>query len=865
MTSLSAQAGKKRRQISDALGNVVRTDEPDVNGNLGSVESPLQPTYYEYDGNDNLTKITQSMVNGQGQTITQERVFKYDSLSRLTHEKQVEANATLNDDGIKVGAGGQWTGVYKYNTSSLLIEGTNARGVKGTFTYDTLNRVKTVTFTGESGYQTPNITYTYDEERTGFFNKGQLTKVETASGGLEIPATAHILDYDLMGRIKKQTQTVGMNSYVLEYGYNLAGQIISEKYPSGRTINFQVDNIGRLSTISDIQRIYVSGIQYSSHGAASSVNLGNGTTQSFDYSQQRLQLTSQSLVKGAEVLQKYEYGYGKVDLVTGNLDATKNNGQLARIDAYIGGSVSSPSKQWQQRFDYDSLGRLKEVREHRGDTNALSYKQVFDFDRFGNLFRKTGSNPTSGQETPIAFMPIEESDIDKNTNRFSSATGTQYDEAGNVTRDTKFRSRDYKYDANGRMIWSKLANGMGVDATSIYDGFGQRVATKVNNIWRIMIYDIGGMIVAEYGGLTPTDDGGVKYTLQDWQGSTRAILNQSGFVLSRFDYQAFGEEINSNVGMRIVAQGYAANQSERNKYALTERDEATGLDHTWWRKLEPQAGRWTSPDPYKGSMSIISPQSFNRYSYVINDSINYVDPSGLDFCWGNVLIESEVSPNLPGLEEWRCTNSRTSGASGGGLGSGGHAGGGGQQGEQKKECPLKKDEITDSEAARIESFKGKYFDKENLTQETKKALACLQDAINPYQRRLTGSGLLGSSLAAGLTSGMKGYKSRSFHEESGYRPEAYQAHLYNIWQLSRNPIINRKECTALKNDIDKELAMHNIGGVVAEKNSRHSSGTGFDLVIYGVSKREIDKLANQYGLTRLNPIPKGEESHFMLK
>lgn len=170
------------------------------------------------------------------------------------------------------------------------------------------------------------------------------------------------------------------------------------------------------------------------------------------------------------------------------------------------------------------------MREHRGDTNALSYKQKFDFDRFGNLFRKASSNPTTGQETPLAFTPIEETDIDKNKNRFSTATGTQYDDAGNVTRDTKFRSRDFKYDANGRMIWTKLANGTGLDATSIYDAFGNRVATKVNDIWQIMVYDIGGRMVAEYGGLQATDEGGVKYFLRDWQGSTHAIVSQGGYV-----------------------------------------------------------------------------------------------------------------------------------------------------------------------------------------------------------------------------------------------------------------------------------------------------------------------------------------------
>ena len=63
---------------------------------------------------------------------------------------------------------------------------------------------------------------------------------------------------------------------------------------------------------------------------------------------------------------------------------------------------------------------------------------------------------------------------------------------------------------------------------------------------------------------------------------------------------------------------------------MLERDEETGQDHAWWRKYENTAGRWTTPDPYTGSMSIGDPQSLNRYSYVGNDPVNRIDPSGLE-------------------------------------------------------------------------------------------------------------------------------------------------------------------------------------------------------------------------------------------
>ncbi|MCC7307160.1 MAG: hypothetical protein IT173_06330, partial [Acidobacteria bacterium] len=127
-------------------------------------------------------------------------------------------------------------------------------------------------------------------------------------------------------------------------------------------------------------------------------------------------MTGQELKKGSDVLQKYDYGYGQVD-ANGVLQTAQNNGQLGTIESFVGGS-----KQATQKFRYDHIGRLKESAEYRGDNNSLTYKQVFDFDRFGNLYRKAASNPIAGQQNPLAYTAIEDTHIDKATNRFTSNT-----------------------------------------------------------------------------------------------------------------------------------------------------------------------------------------------------------------------------------------------------------------------------------------------------------------------------------------------------------------------------------------------------------------------------------------------------------
>ncbi len=253
-----------------------------------------------------------------------------------------------------------------------------------------------------------------------------------------------------------------------------------------------------------------------------------------------------------------------------------------------------------------------------------AYQKGLAFDRFGYRYLKASENPSN--QNPLAPTPIEDNNIERTTNRFAANTGTVYDDAGNVVSDDKFREMDFVYDANGRMAKAIKANFP--EALSVFDAGGNKVATRVNDVWRFQIYDAGGKCVAEYGGPQSADDGGVKYTHQDIQGSTRTISTQAGFAQARMDYQAFGEQISSGIGQRTTT-GYTTSDTLRNRYALTERDEATGLDDTWFRKLENRGGRWTSPDPYNGSANIGNGQSWNRYSYVENQPTNLVDPSGL--------------------------------------------------------------------------------------------------------------------------------------------------------------------------------------------------------------------------------------------
>jgi len=474
VTTVTDQSGKQRRQITDGLGRVVRLHEPDANGSLGAVGAPAQETTYEYDTLDNLIHITQG---------AQQRYFKYDSLSRLTYERQVEQDTpfTTTDS---VAGNNQWSRKLIYNSNGLVTDAYDARQINTHISYDGLNRVSLVTYSDS----TPAVNYTYDQARSGFFNQGRLTTVTTAAAG-QTPSTTNEFDYERVGRVAGQRQKIGTATYPLSYGYNLAGLLLSERYPSGRSVNYGYDEGARLATVTDSAGVpYASGFTYAPHGGLSSETFGNAAVHTLAYNS-RLQASQIKLKQSATgpELQRFDYAYGQATQSTGAVDVTRNNGQIGRVDSFTDGT-----KQWDQRFTYDSLGRLSLAAEFRGDNAQLTWQTHYDYDRYGNRFQYQ-------QNVGVGYTTVLPGDVDANRNRFisSGATPTTYDPAGNILTDTKFRGLSYIYDANNRQT---SASGTGVSQTAVYDAMGQRVQTSASGAARQMVYDAFGQIVAEYGG-----------------------------------------------------------------------------------------------------------------------------------------------------------------------------------------------------------------------------------------------------------------------------------------------------------------------------------------------------------------------------
>ena len=122
----------------------------------------------------------------------------------------------------------------------------------------------------------------------------------------------------------------------------------------------------------------------------------------------------------------------------------------------------------------------------------------------------------------------------------------------------------------------------------------------------------------------------VQWLVPDHLGTPRMVIDQSGSLANvrRHDYLPFGEDL-SAIGGRATSQGYSSNDGVRQRFTGYEMDAESGLNFSHARYQSPVQGRFTSVDPVGASADVGNPQSFNRYSYVLNRPTNLTDPLGL--------------------------------------------------------------------------------------------------------------------------------------------------------------------------------------------------------------------------------------------
>jgi RHS repeat-associated protein len=637
------QAGKLRRSVTNALGQLTRVDEPNNAGELGAVDAPYQPTYYTYDLLNNLEEVQQPGDNNEecGPSTTncsQTRSFQYDSLSRLKQATNPESGTIQ----------------YTYDANGNLATKTDAHGILTTFAYDALNRIKMRTYTNEpAGSETPDVSYYYDLVPNA---KGKLIKITNGTGANL--STTEYVSFDALGRVTRSIQTTDGITYGggidqtkwMTYTYNLSGALTEQQYPSGRVVKNVLDSDGELATVQSKKNSNYAFWNFANHflhnaaGAVTSMQLGNGRWESIQFNS-RLQPTQIALGKTAPYLTaqgqpvyssellKLNYEYGALDLGTGQTIAGTNNGNVSKQTITVQAVGATPGFEATQYYSYDSLNRIEIATENilpDGQPLELGWRQHFKFDRYGNRnFVTTGATAT----TTLGTCPTEECNpsISPNTNKITS-TGYSFDAAGNTTRDAQ--DRKFTYDADNKQTKVETLSGQTVTGTVgeyWYDGDGRRIKKRAydNNVpteETIFVYDAAGKLIGEYSNqVASSQDAEVAYLTSDHLGSPRIHTDINGNVSARHDYYPFGEEVSNS--RRTAGIGYD-DDTVRKQFTGYERDGESDLHFAQARFFSGGLGRFTTPDEPLLDQSEEDAQSWNLYQYVRNNPLNLIDPSG---------------------------------------------------------------------------------------------------------------------------------------------------------------------------------------------------------------------------------------------
>jgi RHS repeat-associated protein len=523
------------------------------------------------------------LSTGYGST----RSFTYDGLSRVLTATYPEESGTVS---------------YTYNSAGDLAtrvaplpNQTSTNTETTTYTHDAMHRLTGMSY---SDGTTPAVVYNYDQSSvwsTTLTNpKGRLS---SASADSVVNAA---FGYDTMGRVAIHGQCTPLNcgttNFWANYSYNYIGEPLGGTDYLAISWTNTYNNIGQLTEVSNTwlspteNGTVVSDILYNALGEPTSDSLGDGETESWTYNHD-----GHATSYGQNPAPGYNYGFSSTNLAW--------NGD------FLTSSTDNVNGAW--TYTYDNLARLATAVQSGGQSFSYSY------DEYGNRWG------TIAGTTQYSFNGA--------TNQITNG-GITYDAAGNMTYDG---FHTYMYDGENRLKEVDSGN----TAIYNYDAFGNRNMQYAPPVYNEYVVDLSGRAITavEPGTSTVytaevfaggrhwvTDNGGALFIGADWVETSRALTYLSGSFNQLYTSYPWGDNLSNT--------GNPGNSSYITRWQFTgkEYDPESNLYHFPARQYAPVQGRWLTPDPAGlAAMDVTNPQSWNRYTYGMNNPVSASDPSGL--------------------------------------------------------------------------------------------------------------------------------------------------------------------------------------------------------------------------------------------
>lgn len=238
---------------------------------------------YGYDRLGNMTM----MKNGLGHVTK----YDYDELGRLLLEEDPQGNKKT----------------FRYDAVGNRIYSKDPNGTESVYEYYPNNLVKKITLT--NGEATKVLAYEYDEAgvRTKVQDDGVVTEYNTYDTGY-LP--------DPFGRIHKETRRFEGKTYTVEYQYDLMGRRTGIRYPTGRWVNYQYNQVGELTKVPG----YIdTAPEYDQGGLLVGLTAANGVKNTCAYDE-NTRLAGLNYQNQTGILKEYTFTYDGANNIK-----TKNN------------------------------------------------------------------------------------------------------------------------------------------------------------------------------------------------------------------------------------------------------------------------------------------------------------------------------------------------------------------------------------------------------------------------------------------------------------------------------------------------------------------------------------------------------------
>lgn len=489
---------------------------------------------------------------------------------------------------------------YQYNTFGDLLWLKSPIG-ETTMDYNLTGRISTReskvnSSTGEQKLET-RTTYSYDGQTGKLSNASHVSLIQKGS------YSASNITYNQVGAPAVRTDQINDDVFVSINGHNEKGQLVLRYKPRGLRLIQEYDDKGYLKAIKNHDGTVIwEGVETDESGVVTKYQINDGVQveRTFDDNHNISTLTSQLGL---------------------------NLGYV--FDAEIG--------HFTDRYDYTKDIHETTVHEYDRLTayGVPSARQTVDYDRYGNIVAKSDAGETFKYEhtAPNAVTSVsnESGLIDDQVwqkveyTSFSKAKRIATFDITDVNGETPLKELliDYGHDLH-RIQSRYYENGELVYTRQYLPALDVEIRGTDTTLVHYISSPVGLVAASVYE--SNVQEAQLYFLHTDHLGSIISVSNTNNDVLLYRSYDPWGRERNG--------QDWTYNNLEQNGslswlwrgFTAHEHLPQFGLIDMNGRMYDPILGRFLSPDPYVQSPG--NPESYNRYAYVFNDPLNYVDMSG---------------------------------------------------------------------------------------------------------------------------------------------------------------------------------------------------------------------------------------------